>query len=241
MTKSKRQKQKYQKDKINGFISADGLLSEADKGFLIKDYEKNLLLEHCRKNKALYPGQIEEGDTVYIMRARPKKLRRKSYKGQLWKVNYYDHGNGLIQLANQTSFDREGAEENLTFLRSHNFPITDVWNLDSAFTQFFLPRLKVYIKSTRYGVPGNIYHQYIEQGHTSDEADKLAEKEWEDILKRLYEGLTIMYEGPDVKEIRARLIKEHNLKNQKELWAIELKMEQDAQELFGKWFFNLWD
>lgn len=241
MTKSKLQKKSIRESKEKGYISADGLLSEAYKGFLSEGYDRHMMLEHCHKNKILWPGHIKDGDIVYIMRARPKKMRRKSYKGQFWKVQYFDRGNGLIQLANQDNFDKEGAEENLAFLRSHNFPITDVWNLDTAFTLFFLPRLKVYMKSTRYGIPGNLYQQYIDAGYTSEDAENLAKTEWENILKRMYEGLTIMYEGPDAEEIRKRLKKELGLMNQHMLWNVENKMEQDAQELFSKWFFNLWD
>ena len=241
MTKSRREKKRYQEGKRLGYISADYLLADADKGFLADGYDWHQMLEHCHKNKILWPGHIKEGDTVYLMRARPKKMRRKKYKGQFWKVQYLDSGNGFIQLANQDNFDKEGAEENAAFLRSHNFKITEIWNLDTAFTLFFLPRLKVFIESTRYGVPGNLYHQYLDTGHTSDEADKLAGKEWQNILIRMYEGLTLMVEGPDAEAIRARLKKENELTTQKQLWDIENKMEQDAQELFSKWFFNLWD
>ncbi len=210
-------------------------------GFILEDYNKNQILEHCHKNKILWPGNINTGDTVYIMRARPKKRKRKKYAGQFWKIQYYDQGNGFIQLTNTDGFDKEGAEENAAFLRSHTFPITDVWNLDTAFTLFFLPRLKVFIESTRYGIPGNIYHQYIENGYTPEEANKAAEKEWEDILQRMYEGLTLLVEGPDAESIRKRLKKEYHLTNQEQLWEIERKMQADAQDLFSKHFFSLWD
>jgi len=241
MTKSRKQKRIYQEGKTRGFISADHLLDDADKGFLSDGYDRHKMLEHCHKNKILWPGHIEEGDTVYLMRARPKKMRRKKYKGQFWNVQYLDRGNGFIQLGNQDNFDKEGAEENATFLRSHNFPITDVWNLDTAFTLFFLPRLKVFIESTRYGIPGNFYNQYLVDKVTPEEAEKEAEKAWQNILVQMYEGLTLMVEGPDAEAIRARLKKENGLTTQKQLWDIEYEMERDAQELFGKWFFNLWD
>lgn len=241
MTKSRKQKRIHQEYKTKGFCTASDILPDAGKGFLFDGYDRRKILEHCHKNKILWPGHIEEGDTVYLMRARPKKMRRKSYKGQFWKVRYLDRSNGFIQLENQDSFDKEGAEENIAFLRSHTFPITDVWNLETAFTLFFLPRLKVFIESTRYGIPGNIYNQYLDKGYTSEEADKLASEEWEHILKRMYDGLMLYVEGPDAESIRKRIRKEQEPKNQKELWDIERKMKEDAQKLFSEWFFTLWD
>ena len=237
MTKSKKQKRRNQFAREHSYIPAD--FKDCNTGFILEHYEKNRMLEHCHKNKILWPGNIKEGDTVYLMRARAKKRRRKKYDGQFWKVQYHDSGNGFIQLANIDKFDREGAEENAAFLRSHTFPITDVWNLDTAFTLFFLPRLKVFIESTRYGIPGNIYHQYLDKGYTSEEASKAAEKEWEDILKRMYEGLTLLTEGPDAESIRKRLRKDASDQNQ--LWKTEREMEADAQDLFSKYFFELWD
>ena len=237
MTKSKKQKRRNQFAREHSYIPAD--FKDCNTGFILEHYEKNRMLEHCHKNKILWPGNIKEGDTVYLMRARAKKRRRKKYDGQFWKVQYHDSGNGFIQLANIDKFDREGAEENAAFLRSHTFPITDVWNLETTFTLFFLPRLKVVIESTRYGIPGNIYHQYLDKGYTSEEASKAAEKEWEDILKRMYEGLTLLVEGPDAESIRKRLRKDASDQNQ--LWKIEREMEADAQDLFSKYFFALWD
>lgn len=239
MTKSKKQKRINQFAREHKYIPAD--FKDIKKGFILENYERNRMLEHCHKNRILWPGNIKEGDTVYIMRARAKRRRRKKYGGQFWKVKYYDSGNGFIQLANIDEFDKEGAEKNVAFLRSHNFNITDVWNLETAFTLFFLPRLKVFIESTRYGVPGNIYHQYIDKGYTSEEADKLASEEWENILKRMYEGLVLYAETDEAESIRKRIIKERGLTNQQQLWDIEHEMERDAQDLFGKHFFSLWD
>lgn len=241
MTKSRHQKRKNQEIREKGYVSADKFLSEADKGFLFEDSDRKEMLQHCHKHVVINPGSIKKGDIVCLIKMRPKKIRRRKRKYTTWKVQYTDIANGFIQLGNSDTFDKEGAEENTAFLRSHNFPITDVWNLDTVFTLFFLPRLKVYINSTRYGVPGDIYHRYIEEGHTSDEAGELAEKEWDNILIRMYEGLMILAEGPEAEEIRERLKKEHGLTTQKQLWDIERSMEKDARELFSKHFFSLWD
>ena len=241
MTKSRYQKKRNQEYRTKGYASADKLLEKADKGFLFEDWKRTAILRHCHKNTVLYPGALKEGDIVCLMRMKPKKIRRRKDKFSTWKVQYFDHSHGFIQLGNSDSFDKEGAEENISFVRSHNFDITDVWNLDAAFTLFFLPRLKVFIESTRYGVPGNLYQQYIDAGHTPEEADRLAGKEWEDILVRMYEGLTLAYEGPDTEEIRNRLKKEHGLTTQSQLWDIEHKMEHDAKDLFSIYFFSLWD
>ena len=241
MTKSHYQKRKDLEGRTKGFISADKFLADADKGFLFVDSNRNAMLRHCHKNIIINPGELEEGDTVCLMKIRPKKIRRRKHKYSTWKITYLDRSNGFIQLGNSDSFDKEGAEKNLSFLRTHHFDITDVWNLDSAFTLFFLPRLKVFIKSTRWGIPGNLYRQYIDAGHTDEEASELASKEWENILVRMYEGLTIAYEGEDAETIRARLIKEHGLTNQKQLWDIEHEMEKDAEKLFSEYFFSLWD
>lgn len=241
MTKSKYQKRKAQEARTKGYITADRLFTEADKGFLFADADRIEMLRHCHKNIVVCPGSLQEGDIVCLTKMRPKKVRRRKLKYSTWKVQYTDIANGFVQLGNFDTFDKEGAEENIAFIRSHTFPITDVWNLETTFTLFFLPRLKVFIESTRYGVPGNIYHQYIDKGYTSEEADKLASEEWEDILKRMYEGLVLYAEADEAESIRKRLIKEHGLTNQTQLWDIEHEMERDAQELFGKHFFSLWD
>lgn len=241
MTKSRRQKSLHRFGKEHGYIPAGKELDRVGNTPLNeKEHDMRLLL-HCHKNIIVYPGELEEGDTVCLVKMRPKKIRRRKIKCSTWKVQYLDRANGFLQLGNTDSFDKERAEENISFIRSHNFNITDVWGLETAFTHFLLPRLKVFIESTRYGVPSNIYHQYLDEGYTSDEADKFAEKAWQDILIRMYEGLTLYVDGPDAKEIRTRITKEKNLKTQRELWDIEHKMEQDAQDLFSKWFFSLWD
>ena len=241
MTKSKRKKRINHDFKTKGYASIDTYLSDADKGFLFSDSNRKDLLRHCHKNVIIHPGCIKEGDIICLTKMRPKKIRHRKLKFSTWKVQYADIANGFIQLGNSDTFDKEGAEKNVSFIRSHNFPITDVWNLDTAFTLFFLPRLKVYIESTRYGIPSNIYHQYLASGHTEKEAEDLAKTEWENILKRLYEGLTILYEGPDAETIRNRIKKERNLTTQKQLWDVERTMEKDAQELFREHFFSLWD
>ena len=242
MTKSRRQKKRNLERRETGFITMDNrLFAGIDKGFPFEDSKRKEILRHCHKDTVLYPGELEEGDTVCLVKARPKKIRRRKYRPQVWNVTYMDRSNGFIQLGNSDMFDKEGAEKNLSFLRTHNFDITDVWNLDSAFTLFFLPRLKVFIKSTRCGIPGNLYQQYINTGHTEEEAEKLASEAWEDILVRMYEGLTLAYDGPDAEEIRTRLKKERGITTQHLLWYIEDEMEKDARELFSKHFFSLWD
>ena len=242
MTKSHYQKRKDLEGRTQGFIAMDKrMFADADKGFLFADSKRNEMLRHCHKNIIIHPGELNEGDIVCLMKVRPKKVRRRKYKFSTWKVTYMDRGNGFVQLGNSDTFDKEGAEENIAFLRTHHFDITDTFDLASAFTLFFLPRLKVFIESTRWGIPGNLYLQYIDAGHSEEEATKLAAKEWEDILVRIYEGLTLSFEGPDAEEIRARLKKEHGLTNQKQLWDVENKMEEDAQKLFCEHFFSLWD
>ena len=239
MTKSKRQKLRNKRIYETKLIPMDDLKWE--KCPTLEEYEHTELLRHCHKNLIQWPGNIEEGDCVYIMRARPTKLRRKKYKGCLWKVKYYDSGNGLIHLTNYAKYDKEGAEENLSFFRSHNFPITDIWNLDSAFAEVLLPRLKLFNESTRYGIPGDIYQQYIDKGLSSEEADKAASEEWETILKDMYEGLNLSYNGPDEKSIRAQIRKDNPNASKGEIIHIEAEKEVRARELFSKHFFSLWD
>ena len=241
MTKSKYQKRKAQEARTKRYITADRLFTEADESFLFADADRIEMLRHCHKNIVICPGNLQEGDIVCLTKMRPRKVRRRKLKYSTWKVQYTDIANGFIQLGNSDTFDKEGAEENIAFIRSYNFPITDVWNLDTAFTLFFLPRLKMFIYSTRYSIPNRVYQQYIDNGHTTEEADKLASEEWKNILIQMYEGLTLAYEGPDAKEIRERLIKKYNLTNQRQLWDIENKMERDAQDLFRKHFFSLWN
>lgn len=239
MTKSKRQKLRNKRMRETKLIPMDDLKWE--KSPTIEEYEHTELLRHCHKNLMQWPGNIGEGDYVCIMRVRPTKFRRKKYKGCLWKVKYYDSGNGLIHLTNYMKYDKEGAEENLSFFRSHNFPITDLWNLDSAFAEFLLPRLKLFIESTRYGIPGDIYQQYIDKGLSSEEADKAASEEWETILKDMYEGLNLSYNGPDEKSIRAQIRKDNPNASKGEIIHIEAEKEVRARELFSKHFFSLWD
>lgn len=241
MTKSRRQKSMNKELKTKGYISATEYLSKADKGFPFDDSAGKETIRRCHKDIVLNPGCLKKGDIVCLVKKRPNKIRRRKLKYSTWKIQYADIANGFIQLGNSDTFDKEGAEENISFIRSHNFPITDVWNLDTVFTLFFLPRLKVFINSTRYGIPGDIYQQYIDKGYSQEEASASAEKEWEDILKRMYEGLTLFVEGEDAHEIRTRIKQENKITNQKQLWDIEHKMEKDAMDLFGKRFFSLWD
>lgn len=241
MTKSNYRKWKDREFRERGYTTMDCLFDDAKKGFLFEDSDRKARIRRCHRHTAVLPGNLAEGDVVCLVKQRPKKVRRKQDKCQTWTVQYFDRGNGFVQLGNSETFDREGAEKNIAFFRSHNFPITDIWDLDSAFTLFFLPRLKVFIESTRYGIPSNVYNQYLAQELPEDEAEKRAAKAWEDILTRMYEGLTIAYEGPDAEIIRARLKKERNLANQQELWDVEHKMEADARTLFSQYFFSLWD
>lgn len=236
MTKSKRQKQILHKQKNGGPILFDSYKSD----LLIKSlegYEAREMINHCHKNKILYPGQLNEGETVYLMRARPAKNRRKKYQSNMWKIAYLDRGNGFIQLNNVKEFDKEGAEENASFFRSHNFPITDIWNLDTVFTLFFLPRLKVFTYSTRYGAPMS----KEPQDDVGNRVKALSEEEWQDILVRMYEGLSVAYDGEDAESIRRQIRKKHPGLSQSGLWKIENEMEADARDLFRKYFFDLWD
>ena len=231
-------KSKYKKRKIAAMHNTDGMrLTSASELFRnMPDYDtiaRKKLLCHCRKNTRISWGCVSEGEYVYLMRAKP----RKKGKHNMWKVQYSDVGNGFIQLANCTRFDKEGAEENASFIRSHNFPITDVWNLDTAFTLFFLPRLKVFTETTRWGTP--VVSKPQDNGETGVHA--LTEEEWQNILVRMYEGLTLAYDGSDAESIRRRLKQEHSEYDQEQLWNLEFEMEEDGKKLFTQYFFCLWD
>ena len=236
MTKSKRQKQILYKRKNGGPILFDPHRFDLSAKSL-KGYEARELISRCHKNKILYPGHLNEGSTVYLMRARPAKNKRKKCQSNMWKIAYLDRENGFIQLNNVKEFDKEGAEENASFFRSHNFPITDIWNLDTVFTLFFLPRLKVFTYSTRYGTPMSKELQ----DDVGNRVKALSKEEWQDILVRMYEGLSVAYGGEDAESIRRRIRREHPDSSQSELWKIENEMEAGAKELFCKYFFDLWD
>lgn len=228
MTKSKKQKKRDKAYREGKPISYD------PETFDYAAYEHNKKMAHCKKDSYVAPGELKKGDTVCLVRISPKKKKDPWKK---WSVQYVDEGNGFIQLGNHKKFDKEGAERNASFIRSHNFPITDIWNLDLAFTEFFLPRLKVFIESTRYSTP--VKTKVLDNGETSIEG--MSEEEWNDILIRMYEGLALTCDGDEAASIRRRLRKENPDANQSDLWQLESKMEQDGRSLFSQYFFDLWD
>ena len=190
-----------------------------DKSPTLVELETHEYMRNLHKNLRQAPYDLKKGDYVCIVKAKPSIFKRKKFKNRLWKVDYVDSSNGVCQLNNFSEYDKLRADRNLSFIRSHNFSITDIWDLAGAFTLFFLPRLKVYIEFKRYGFPVGI-----------------DEKEWENKLRILYDGLTLLYEGEDAHFVRTKIVKEHPNINKDDIYKIEFQLEKDAVEIFKQYF-----
>lgn len=240
MTKSKAEKKRNAQLHSDNYVSGK-LFKLQDKLPTITELERNEHMRHLHKNLRLSSYDLNEGDSVCIVKVKPSSFRRKKYKNRLWKVDYVDKSNGFCQLSNFKDYDKERAEKNLKFIRSHNFSITDIWDLAGAFTLFFLPRLKVYIETERHGHPADLYLKFKEEGFSEEEATQKAADEWERKLNVLYDGLTLFYDGPDAHFVRTKLEKQFPNIDKHNLYKEEYKLEREAMEIFKEHFFSLWD
>lgn len=240
MTKSKAEKKRNAQLHDDNYISGK-LFKLQDKLPTITELERSEYMRHLHKNLRLSSYDLNEGDSVCVVKVKPSTFRRKKYKNRLWKVDYVDKSNGFCQLSNFKDYDKERAEKNLKFIRSHNFSITDIWDLAGAFTLFFLPRLKVYIETERHGHPADLYLKFKEEGLSEEEATQKAADEWERKLNVLYDGLTLFYDGPDAHFVRTKLEKQFPNIDKNDLHKEEFKLEREAIEIFKEHFFSLWD
>ena len=106
------------------------------------------------------------------------------------------------------------------------------WSIDTWLVDNLIPMLER-LKRDKHGIPASMFRKkdLFEIGHSTDEADVLAEERWDDVLDEIIYGLKC------AKKI-------HNSDydyEDKELTKRLTKSSQRSFELIGKHLFSLWD
>lgn len=109
------------------------------------------------------------------------------------------------------------------------FDNSELWNLDSTIVKFILPRLKAF-REIAYSTPGSLAYEFEQKGYSNEEANKLADKAWEEILDKI-EWAFENYSNEPTSEPGKDFRKEYKKYNKK---------LDEGFKLFGKWFSAFW-
>ena len=108
-----------------------------------------------------------------------------------------------------------------------------VWSIDTWLVDNLIPMLERF-KKEKHGTPMSIYRKkdgVDKDGNPTDEADRLAEQRWNNVLNEILYGLKCAKKIQDL---------DYDY-NDKELSKRLTKSSQSSFELIGKHLFNLWD
>ena len=106
------------------------------------------------------------------------------------------------------------------------------WSIDTWLVDNLIPMLER-LKRDKHGIPASMYRKkdLFEIGHSTDEADVLAEERWDNIMNEILYGLKC-----------AKKIQNSDYDyNDEELTKRLTKSSKRSFELIGKHLFHLWD
>jgi hypothetical protein len=107
-------------------------------------------------------------------------------------VRYFGYVHTLPQKTNK---DKKRVKKHLKQLKKEGFDNTELWNLDSTFTQFILPRLKAYIEGEKPWHESR--NEFFEK---AQKALRAFEIHYEYSVKGTYWGEFLNTDGPLFKE-----------------------------------------
>jgi hypothetical protein len=105
------------------------------------------------------------------------------------------------------------------------------WSIDTWLVDNLIPMLER-LKNNKHGTPSSMFRKkdgVSKNGISTDEADRLAEQRWENVLNEITYGLKC-----------AKTIQDYDYKDKEEVKKLT-KSSQRSFELIGKHLFNLWD
>ena len=105
------------------------------------------------------------------------------------------------------------------------------WSIDTWLVDNLIPMLER-LKNNKQGTPSTMFRQkdgVDKDGNPTDEADRLAEQRWENVLSEITYGLKC-----------AKTIQNYDYEDKEDVKKLT-KSSQRSFELIGKHLFNLWD
>ena len=109
----------------------------------------------------------------------------------------------------------------------------DAWSIDTWLVDNLIPMLER-LKNNKYGTPSSMFRKkdgVDKDGNSTDEAHRLAEQRWDNVLREIIYGLKCAKKIQDL---------DYDYKD-KELTKKLTKSVQKSFTLIGKHLFNLWD
>ena len=106
-----------------------------------------------------------------------------------------------------------------------------VWSIDSWLVDNLIPMLER-LKNNKHGTPSSMFRKkdgVSKNGISTDEADRLAEQRWENVLSEIIYGLKC-----------AKTIQNYDYEDKEDVKKLT-KSSQRSFELIGKHLFSLWD
>ena len=221
MTKSKAGKKRAAEMKLTGFETwTEDFLEKQRKRRRLG--ERRAKLRALREDVVMHPCDVKPGDIIEIRKIHPRK--RRDRHPNKWRVQYDDSGNGYMILTQEGNYYKDCAEKHKKFYDEHGFPITDAYCLSYGLAKFVLPSLKVLMDMNVKGIPDEICAKYPE-----DDPNKDALHEWEQIMRDIYDGLSIYANTGEGKQLEEKLGEQASL-----------QLRRKGLELFQKYLYELW-
>ena len=106
-----------------------------------------------------------------------------------------------------------------------------VWSIDTWLVDNLIPMLER-LKTNKQGTPSTMFRQkdgVDKYGNSTDEADRLAEQRWDNVLNEILYGLKC-----------AKKLQDYDYEDKEEVKKLT-QSSRRSFELIGKHLFNLWD